>query len=123
MPENWGMVRQKRGSVIRPVPLPEHLLEPARLAGYGHGTDVVEFQVGQQEEKIGIAFKILPPAGHLVVEKITPGTPAEALRLPKGSRLLCVNGQHTGSIEAEDFFQLMQQRPLQLLFLRPELGH
>ena len=34
----------------------------------------------------GIAFKILPPAGHLVVEKITPGTPAEALRLPKAWR-------------------------------------
>ena len=31
----------------------------------------------------GIAFRILPPAGHLVVERITPGTPAEALHLPK----------------------------------------
>lgn len=120
MPENWGMQRQKRGSLIRPVQLPQHLLEHARLAGYGDNScDVVEFQVAHHEEKIGIAFRILPPAGHLVVERITPGTPAEALHLPKGSRLLCVNGLHTGSIEADNFFNLMKQRPLQLLFLRP----
>lgn len=120
MPENWGMQRQKRGSLIRPVQLPQHLLEHARLAGYGDNScDVVEFQVAYHEEKIGIAFRILPPAGHLVVERITPGTPAEALHLPKGSRLLCVNGLHTGSIEADNFFDLMKQRPLQLLFLRP----
>ena len=56
IPENWGMqrlvvwcvnfgqesdlkpvARQKRGSLIRPIQLPEHLLEPARLAGYGGG--------------------------------------------------------------------------------------
>ncbi|CAK9033570.1 unnamed protein product [Durusdinium trenchii] len=111
MPENWGVQRQKRGSIIRPVELPQHLLEAAKLAGYGAGLlDVVEFQVACHEEKIGIAFKILPPAGHLVVERITPGSPAEALMLPKG-RLLCVNGVHTGSIEAKEFFGLMEQRP------------
>eukprot|EP00439_Symbiodinium_sp_Y106_P019957 s1001_g2.t1 len=109
MPANWGTPRQKRGSIIRPVALPAHLLQQAKAAGYSEDTGVVEFRVGRDEEKIGIAFKILPPAGHLVVEKITPGTPAEALRLPKGSRLLCINGVHTGEIEAENFFDVMRQ--------------
>ena len=58
------------------------LLDSVRRAGIQE-TEVVEFQVARQEEKIGIAFKVLPPAGHLVVERISPGTPAEALRLPK----------------------------------------
>ncbi|CAE7356164.1 unnamed protein product [Symbiodinium natans] len=122
MPANWGMPRQKRGSVIRPVALPTHLLQQAKAAGYSEEMGVVEFRVGRDEEKIGIAFKILPPAGHLVVERISAGTPAEALHLPKGSRLLCVNGIHTGQIEAEDFFETMRQRPLDLLFLKPSVA-
>ena len=39
----------------------------------------------------GIAFRLLPPAGHLVVERITPGSPAEALHLPK------VHGRRVGT--------------------------
>ena len=35
-----GPSRQKRGSVIRPVQLPQHLLEHARLAGYGLGPGI-----------------------------------------------------------------------------------
>ena len=33
--------------------LPADMLEAAKLAGYGAGTDVVEFQVALHEEKIG----------------------------------------------------------------------
>ena len=49
--------------------LPRHRWAPGSCSGWLHSQ--------------GIAFRILPPAGHLVVERITPGSPAEALHLPK----------------------------------------
>lgn len=79
----------------------------------------VELVLGEEVDRIGLAFSQLPPAECLKVQKIRDDSPAALRGLSVGSKLLALNGRAVAELAAEDFTDMMRStRPLVLLFLQ-----
>lgn len=77
------------------------------------GRRVMEYVVGSEVERIGLAFRAMPPR-VAVITRITDGTWADSTEINAGDILEAINGRDVTKLTAEEFKDAMQQRPLSL---------
>lgn len=89
-----------------------------RRGSVGRGS--VEFIAGEEVEKIGLAFRTMPPK-LLVIEQVTGGTWADEKGIEPGDVFVAVNGKDVKELTKDEFMKMMTERPLSMRIGPPTL--
>lgn len=101
--DSIGVVKRRRGSI---------------------GQGKAEFTATHGDKSLGVAFTALPP-GPLMVKTVLPGHWADDKGIETGDAFLAVNGHTVLEMSRNDFFSMMQARPVTITVgrLNWDAGH
>jgi len=78
----------------------------------------LQFVVGKDVDSLGVTFFSLPP-GTPIINRVMPGSWAEAQKLRAEDELVCMNGSRVAEMTRHNFCKRIQERPLTLDVSRP----